>query len=309
MWPPGPVWEAWSAARTPPDGSRMNCRRSSRPWTGISCSARRRSRYQNIRRKADARAYPSRLEFGLKGGIVPPTAINSGEEVELLLGRIAAHRTSTLPDFDELPTPFRTVAVDLLSAQPIVMRNGSLADAMRATMSLPLIFPPTQVDGQVLIDGGTMDNVPADVVKAMGASRVIAVNVGDLSDPEGVSYTMLGVGDHRPAVVRLELPAAHRRRPRHDQPSGVAGGCRGAPGPAGHRARHVVRAPRQAAPGRRYDAPAGLAEAVADRAHGLDQVGVLLAELGPQAPDVDVDRAGAAVVLVAPHPATAASRG
>ncbi len=125
--------------------------------------------YKNIRRKTDARAYPSRLEFGLKGGIVPPTAINSGEYVELLLGRIAAPYFD-MQDFDDLPTPFRTVAVDLLSAQPVVMRSGSLADAMRATMSLPLIFPPTQVNGQVLIDGGTMDNVPADVVKAMGAS-------------------------------------------------------------------------------------------------------------------------------------------
>jgi NTE family protein len=56
---------------------------------------------------------------------------------------------------------------------------------MRATMSLPLIFPPTEVNGQVLIDGGTMDNVPADVVKAMGATRVIAVNVGDLADARG----------------------------------------------------------------------------------------------------------------------------
>jgi NTE family protein len=151
--------------------------------------------HKNIRRKADARAYPSRLEFGLKGGIVPPTAINSGEYVELLLGRIAAPYFD-MQDFDDLPTPFRTVAVDLLSAQPVVMRSGSLADAMRATMSLPLIFPPTEVNGQVLIDGGTMDNVPADVVKAMGVSRVIAVNVGDLSDLEGVSSTMLGVAGH-----------------------------------------------------------------------------------------------------------------
>ena len=151
--------------------------------------------HKNIRRKADARAYPSRLEFGLKGGIVPPTAINSGESVELLLGRIAAPYFD-MQDFDDLPTPFRTVAVDLLSARPVVMRSGSLADAMRATMSLPLIFPPTEVNGQVLIDGGTMDNVPADVVKAMGASRVIAVNVGDLSDLEGVSSTMLGVAGH-----------------------------------------------------------------------------------------------------------------
>ena len=124
--------------------------------------------YKNIRRKADARAYPSRLEFGLKGGIVPPAALNNGEAVELLLGRIAAPYFD-IEDFDDLPTPFRTVAVDLLSAEPVVMRSGSLADAMRATMSLPLIFPPVEVDGQMLIDGGTMNNVPADVVKAMGA--------------------------------------------------------------------------------------------------------------------------------------------
>ena len=164
--------------------------------------------YKNIRRKTDARAYPSRLEFGLKGGIVPPTALNSGEHVELLLGRIAAPYFD-MQDFDDLPTPFRTVAVDLLSAQPVVMRSGSLADAMRATMSLPLIFPPTQVNGQVLIDGGTMDNVPADVVKAMGASHVIAVNVGDLSDREGVSYTMLGVaGNTLDAMMRASTRRA-----------------------------------------------------------------------------------------------------
>ena len=164
--------------------------------------------YKNIRRKTDARAYPSRLEFGLKGGIVPPTAINSGEYVELLLGRIAAPYFD-VRDFDDLPTPFRTVAVDLLSAQPIVMRSGSLADAMRATMSLPLIFPPTEVDGLVLIDGGTMDNVPADVVKAMGATYVIAVNVGDLSDRQGVSYTMLGVaGNTLDAMMRASTRRA-----------------------------------------------------------------------------------------------------
>jgi NTE family protein len=164
--------------------------------------------YKNIRRKADARAYPSRLEFGLKGGIVPPTAINSGEQVELLLGRIAAPYFD-IKDFDELPTPFRTVAVDLLSAQPIIMRSGSLADAMRATMSLPLIFPPMPVEGYVLIDGGTMDNVPADVVKAMGATHVIAVNVGDLADREGVSFTMLGVaGNTLDAMMRASTRRA-----------------------------------------------------------------------------------------------------
>ena len=147
---------------------------------------------RNIRRKADARAYPSRLEFGLRGGIVPQTALNSGQQIELLIGRLAAPYFE-VRDFDDLPTPFRTIAADLLSAQPVVMGHGSLADAMRATMSLPLVFPPVEVNGQVLIDGGVMNNVPADIVKAMGADHVVAVNVGDLSDREGVSYTMLGV--------------------------------------------------------------------------------------------------------------------
>lgn len=164
--------------------------------------------HKNIRRKADARAYPSRLEFGLRGGIVPPTALNNGEYVELLLGRIAAPYFN-LEDFDDLPTAFRTVAVDLLSAQPVVMRSGSLADAMRATMSLPLIFPPVEVNGQILIDGGTMNNVPADVVKAMGADRVVAINVGDLSDLEGVSYSMFGVaGTTLDAMMRASTRRA-----------------------------------------------------------------------------------------------------
>ena len=164
--------------------------------------------YKNIRRKADARAYPSRLEFGLKGGIVPPAALNNGESVELLLGRIAAPYWG-IKDFDELPTPFRTVAVDLLSAQPVVMRSGSLADAMRATMSLPLIFPPIEVDGQILIDGATMNNVPADVVKAMGADKVVAISVGDLADREGLSYTMFGVaGNTIDAMMRASTRRA-----------------------------------------------------------------------------------------------------
>jgi NTE family protein len=164
--------------------------------------------HKNIRRKADARAYPSRLEFGLRGGIVPPTALNNGEYVELLLGRITAPYFA-LEDFDDLPTPFRTVAVDLLSAKPVVMRNGSLADAMRATMSLPLIFPPVEVNGQILIDGGTMNNVPADVVRDMGADRVVAINVGDLSDREGLSYTMFGVaGSTIDAMMRASTTRA-----------------------------------------------------------------------------------------------------
>lgn len=148
--------------------------------------------FKNIRRKADARAYPARLEFGLRRGIVPPTSINNGEQVDRLVGRIAAPYYA-MQTFDELPTPFRAVAVDLLSATRVVLDRGPLASAMRATMSLPLIFPPVALDGRMLVDGGAMDNVPAGVVRAMGATRVVAINVGDLADRTKVDQSLFAV--------------------------------------------------------------------------------------------------------------------
>ena len=168
--------------------------------------------FKNIRRKADARAYPSHLEFGLKKGVAMPTALNNGEQVDLLITRITAPYYGA-PTFDALPTPFRVVAVDLKTATPVIIDRGSLASAMRATMSLPGIFPPIEMDGKVLVDGGAMNNVPADVVRAMGAQVVVAVNVGDLSDPETVSYSMFGLmGATLDAMMRANtkkaLPAA-----------------------------------------------------------------------------------------------------
>ena len=97
------------------------------------------------------------------------------------------------------------MAVDLQTAKFVVLDRGSLAPAMRATMSLPLIFPPVEFDGHVLVDGGAMNNVPADVVRSMGADRVIAVNVGDLTDlaMDKINYSMLGLaGETLDAMMR-----------------------------------------------------------------------------------------------------------
>jgi NTE family protein len=149
-------------------------------------------RYKNIRRKDDARDYPSRIEFGIKRGIQLPMALNNGQQVEFLLTRIAGPN-DTIGSFDELPTPFRAVAVDLVTARPVVLSRGSLASALRSTMSLPGIFPPVERDGQVLVDGGAMNNVPADIVRNMGADIVIAVNVGYMGDTRAVNRSMLAL--------------------------------------------------------------------------------------------------------------------
>jgi len=149
-------------------------------------------RYKNVRRKQDARAYPSRIEFGLKRGLAPPVALNNGQQVDFLLTRIGGAYLQ-LQSFDDLPTPFRCLAVDLVTAQPIVLDHGSLPDAMRATMSLPGVFPPMEIDGRVLVDGGAMNNVPADVVRGMGSDVVIAINVGFMGEKRSVNYSLMGL--------------------------------------------------------------------------------------------------------------------
>ena len=158
--------------------------------------------YANVRRKRDLREYPSHLEFGLRSGIVPPPSLNTGQQVDLMLAGLAAPYYG-ITSFDELPTPFRCVAVDLKTARAVILQRGSLATALRATMSLPAAFPPVQLDAQLLIDGGVMNNIPADVVRAMGADRVIAVNVGELGDREAIAASLLGIlGETLDAMMR-----------------------------------------------------------------------------------------------------------
>lgn len=164
--------------------------------------------HKNIRRKDDARSYPPRLEFGLKGSLHAPTSPHSGQQVGLLLNRIAAPYYA-IDSFDDLPTPLRVVAVDLLTATTVVLDRGSLATAMRASMSVPGLFPPVELAGQVLVDGGVLNNLPADVVRATGARHVIAVNVGNLADARSVSYSTFGLmGATLDAMVRANTRQA-----------------------------------------------------------------------------------------------------
>ena len=140
-------------------------------------------KYKTFRRKQDKRAYPSQLELGLKGGITLPGGLNPGQQIALLLDRIALSYAD-MESFDDLPTPFRCVATDLKNAEAVVLGRGSLAQAMRATMAIPGVFTPVNYENWLLVDGGALNNIPADVTKKMGANTVIAVNVAADSPAE-----------------------------------------------------------------------------------------------------------------------------
>ncbi|MEZ5402699.1 MAG: patatin-like phospholipase family protein [Bryobacteraceae bacterium] len=151
-------------------------------------------RQLSFRRKEDRREFPNRLEFGLKKGIELPSALSAGHGVGLVLSRIAA-RYPALASFDELPTPFRCVAADLVESRRVVFDRGDLFEALRATMALPALFAPVRRDGKVLVDGGIAENLPVDVARGMKAGIVIAVplhaNLGRKTD----GYNLLSIAD------------------------------------------------------------------------------------------------------------------
>lgn len=159
-------------------------------------------KYKDLRRKTDARRFPSQFEIGLKSGVQLPTGVNPGQQIELALDRITAPYIG-LDSFDDLPIPFRAAAVDLRTQEAVVLSSGSLARALRATMSLPGLFTPVVIDDQVLLDGGLLDNVPVDIARDMGADAVIAVNVGSSTDGLDEPRTLFDVLSQAVDVMML----------------------------------------------------------------------------------------------------------
>src|SRR5277367_1364683 len=130
----------------------------------------------SFRRKEDAHEVPGELEFGLRDGLQFPSGFNTGQEVNLVLDRVALPY-SEIASFNDLPIPFACVASDLITGKPHVFRDGSLAFAMRSTMSLPGIFTPVRSGKHLYADGFLLDNLPIDVGKEMGADVVLGIHL------------------------------------------------------------------------------------------------------------------------------------
>jgi NTE family protein len=145
-----------------------------------------------MRRKMDDRSILFGLELGLRDGELKlPKGIVSGVQLESVLRGLV--RTPGYRRFDDLPIPFRAIATDLETGKAVVIEDGEVADAMRASMSVPGAIAPAEQRGRILVDGGLTDNLPVDVARAMGADVVIAVNLGTpLLKREGLA-SVLGV--------------------------------------------------------------------------------------------------------------------
>jgi NTE family protein len=157
----------------------------------------------SYRRKEDRLYIPGLTTLGLRRGIRLPAGMNAGMEVGLVFDRLALPYDN-VGSFDQLPIPFRCVATDLVAAEAVVLKEGSLSRSLRATMSIPALFTPVEIAGKTLADGGVLNNVPTDIVKEMGAEVVIAVDIGTpLGDKESLNG-LFGVLNQTSGVASME---------------------------------------------------------------------------------------------------------
>jgi NTE family protein len=134
---------------------------------------------RNIREKEFEDRYQIDADLGFHFDTLEvrvPKGVIQGQNMLRLIRQAVGH-VPKLDSFDELPIRYRAVATDIVNLEPYVLDHGYLVDALMASMSVPSVLPPYEVEGHMLVDGGVTNNMPVDVARAMGADIVIAVDI------------------------------------------------------------------------------------------------------------------------------------
>jgi NTE family protein len=135
----------------------------------------------SFRRRQDRTEMPQAITFGLEHGLGLRNALLSDRGVDAFLVTNMPAENGQGLDYNQMPIPFRCVATDLNTLQSVTFNHGPLPQAVRASISIPGVFPPVQGrNGHYLVDGGILDNLPTDVLKRdLHADTIIAVHLED----------------------------------------------------------------------------------------------------------------------------------
>jgi NTE family protein len=170
----------------------------------------------SFRRKEDDRRFIGRTELGIKPeGVVLPRGAFGAQNLEEFL-RVIARPAGEARTLNDLPVLFRAVATDLVTGEQVVLSDVSLPVAMRASMSIPGAFAPTEVNGRLLGDGGLVRNLPVEAARELGADVIVAVNVGtpllpraELSSALGVAQQMVNILTEQNVAISLASLRPH----------------------------------------------------------------------------------------------------
>lgn len=121
-----------------------------------------------------------------------PEGLINGQHIQAALAKLT-HGVQDVSDFRELEIPFAALAADLETGEPVLLNSGNLAYALRASMSIPSLFTPTEVGDRWLVDGGIVRNLPVDEAYALGADIVISVGFSTDLHPRDSLQTFIDV--------------------------------------------------------------------------------------------------------------------
>ena len=127
--------------------------------------------------KEDSERYALSLPFN-DFKIAFPEAISGGQNIYNEFVRLLLH-VKDVRDFNKLPIPFLCIATNVETGEPVLLNKGYLPEAIIASGTFPSLFEPTELNGQILIDGGVVNNYPIDEVKDLGADVIIGIDVQD----------------------------------------------------------------------------------------------------------------------------------
>jgi len=165
----------------------------SQKWDDIFDESPKRVHAPIVQKRA--KRYLVQLDVA-KSGPELPMGMLRGQKLSEILSRYTASGIAAAGnDFDRLPIPFRAVATDILTGNTYLFKRGSMAEALRASISIPGVFSPVEKDKMLLVDGGLSDNLPCDVVQEMGADIIIAVDVTSPLYSRGEIKTLFKVLD------------------------------------------------------------------------------------------------------------------
>jgi len=164
-----------------------------------------------FRRKADddLGLYGPKLGIGKNSSLLPKGVV-SGQKVIFMFESVTSQRVNTT-DFNQLPIPYRAIATDIVTGDMVIIGEGELSMAMRASMAVPAVFDPVPRGDALLVDGGLVRNLPVDVARDMGADVVIAVDVGtkleskeEITNALAIVYQMSGLLTVSNTIIQIE---------------------------------------------------------------------------------------------------------
>ena len=131
-----------------------------------------------VSRRQDRYGSVAGVSFDWKGLRLPGGLLAEHRINRFLIENLSPAGYAVAGDFDRLPVRFRAIAGDLATGDPVVLAKGDLARAVRASMSIPLVFPPVPWEGRNLVDGLIVNNLPIDVARELGGAVLVAVDIG-----------------------------------------------------------------------------------------------------------------------------------